>query len=236
LLACFGFFEYKTKMLPQPIENLAEKFRKFPGIGFRSSQKLALDILQTYQEDYQELLIALDFMRKNVDFCQNCGFFSQGKICDICSNKNRTDLQICLVEKPTDIITLERSESFRGKYHVLQNLISPLENIFPENTTLSDLFDHRIPQALNSTEFLHQNQKDTLNQTPNPIQLELILFFKAGFSAEATTAYLRETVAQKGWQSKIKITRLAQGLPLYYNPDTLDQATMIRALEDRREV
>lgn len=223
-------------MLPQPIENLAEKFRKFPGIGFRSSQKLALDILQTPQEDYQELLLALDAMRKSVHFCQNCGFFAQHNFCDICSNKSRSDWQICLVEKPTDIITLERSESYRGKYHVLQNLISPLENIFPENTTLEDLLEKRIPEVLNSQKFLHQNEKDALNSSSESTKLELILFFKVGFSAEATTAYLRENILQKGWQKLIKITRLAQGLPLYYNPDTLDQATMARALEDRREV
>jgi recombination protein RecR len=223
-------------MLPQPIENLAEKFRNFPGIGFRSSQKLALDILQTDQEDYQELLIALDNMRKSVHFCQKCGFFAQNNFCDICSNKSRTDWQICLVEKPTDIITLERSESYRGKYHVLQNLISPLENIFPENTTLDDLFEKRIPEVLSSQKFTHQIEKDTLNKTPEPTKLELILFFKVGFSAEATTAYLRENLIQKGWHKQVKITRLAQGLPLYYNPDTLDQATMARALEDRREV
>lgn len=221
-------------MLPESIENLAEKLRFFPGIGLRSSLKMAIDVLQLPQEKFDDLEKSLAEIRDKVKFCENCGFFAQnggentnsdasldGKIlCEICKNKSRNTLQICLVEKPTDVITIEKSQVYRGFYHVLNNLISPLDNIFAENTTLSDLVDHRLPELLKLSQH----------------EIELILFFKAGFASQATTAYLQEFLKQKGLDKKVKITRLAQGLPLYYNPDTLDQATTAKALEDRREV
>jgi recombination protein RecR len=208
-------------MLPAAIENLTEKFRNFPGIGYRSGQKLSLDVLQMTQEDYLEFINSLAETRSKVKFCTNCGFFAEGEFCNICINKTRNKNQICLVEKQTDVITLERSESYRGTYHVLNNLISPLDNIFPEDTTIGDLINQRIKKIiLKNVE----------------VQIELILFFRAGFSSEATTAYLRESLLSRGYDKNVQVTRLAQGLPLYYNPDTLDQATMAKALEDRRGI
>lgn len=218
-------------MLPPALEKLTENFKKFPGVGFRSSQKLALDVLQMKDEDFEEFLNSINNVKKMVKFCNDCGFFAEDKLCQICSNERRNDFQICLVEKPTDVISLERSEIYKGKYHVLQNLISPLDNIFPENTHLPDLLNQRIPEILK--EITKNTEKE--NQIAN-FKLELILFFKAGFSAEATTAYLKEALTKNGWDKIVQITRLAQGLPLYYNTDTLDQATMVRALEDRRGV
>ncbi|NJS41142.1 toprim domain-containing protein [Candidatus Gracilibacteria bacterium] len=150
-------------------------------------------------------------------------FFSSKKqsnsICEICQDETRNSYQLCILEKPTDVLTIEKSQIFRGKYHVLTNLISPLDNIFAENTTISQLVASRIPSLL-------QKNND----------LEVIIFFRAGFAAEATTAYIKDLLQEKGLLKNLKITKLAQGLPLYYNPDTLDQATMIQALEDRREI
>lgn len=113
---------------------------------------------------------------------------------------------------------MEKSQIYRGYYHVLDALISPLDNIFAENTRIGELFEHRL---------------HTLSAQG---EVELILFFKAGFAGEATMAYIKELLKERGLDRKIKISRLAQGLPMYYNPDTLDQATMARALEDRRVV
>ncbi len=211
-------------MLPEPIVVLSDALRYFPGVGSRSSQKLALDVMHLSDEKYAELILALSAARENVGFCSRCGFFSEkGHLCGVCIEKTRNKKQICLVEKPNDVITMEKSQIYRGYYHVLDNLISPLDNMFAENTTIGKLFDMRLSGLFGET--LKEGEK-----------LELILFFKAGFSSEATTAYIREIIKERGLQDKIVITRLAQGLPLYYNPDTLDQATMARALEDRREV
>lgn len=220
-------------MLPLAIQDLAEKFRHFPGIGVRSSQKLALDVLQMKEEEFNGLLKSLEETREKVKFCNTCGFFAQNKqdkeyICDICNNNLRHNWQICLVEKPTDVLSLEKSQIYRGRYHILQKLISPLDNIFPQNTDLDNLIQKRI------RDFIENTFQSNSVQTKKP--LELILFFKAGFAGEATTAYIKETIIQKGWQKYVLITRLAQGLPFYYNPDTLDQATMVKALEDRKEI
>jgi recombination protein RecR len=205
-------------MLPEAIENLAEKFRLLPGIGYRGSMKMALDILQMPIEKFDELQASLYAVKSEVGTCVNCGFFAsthESALCEICKDKNRIKSQICLVEKATDVITIEKSQIYRGYYHVLNNLISPLDNIFAEDTTLGDLIDRRLSGGQ---------------------EVELILFFKLGFAAQATTAYIKEILKQKNLIDKVKISRLAQGLPMYYNPDTLDQATMAKALEDRREV
>lgn len=219
-------------MLPRSIEELTERFRMFPGVGYRSSQKLSLDVLSMDNENFENLLKALIDVRDKVKFCENCGFFAEQRLCNICLSKTRNTQQICLVERPTDVISLERSEIYRGVYHVLNSLISPLDNIFPEDTTLNDLLDRRLKTMIEKN--LVKTKKSDNNFFSDKI--ELILFFKAGFASEATTAYLKESIEKRGFGDYVKITRLAQGLPLYYNPDTLDQATMVKALEDRKEL
>lgn len=237
-------------MLPVQIEEVSKEFRKLPGVGIRGSQKIALDILQLNNDDFSQFISSLNSMKKSVVFCTNCGFFAEaGKtleqknnstniansagqtMCNICLDSNRIKNQICLVEKPTDIITLEKSQSFRGYYHVLEKLISPLDNIFPQDTKLNDLLERRIPSVLESLGGV---------ETPSPIfasgVIELIVFFKQGFSADATVAYLMERLKQTGLDKKVKITKLAQGLPMYFNTETLDSETLSRAIQDRREV
>ena len=217
-------------MLPSQIEDVSKEFRKLPGVGSRGSQKMALDILQLNEDSFNQFIVSLDNMRKSVAFCSNCGFFAEkrsghnsvnsGPVCNICSNKSRIQYQICLVEKATDIISLEKSQSFRGLYHVLEKLISPLDNVFPQDTKLNDLLERRLSKQL----------------LENEVGVELIIFFKQGFSADATTAYLVERLKQMSLLGKVKITKLAQGLPMYFNTETLDNETLSRAVQDRREV
>ena len=205
-------------MLPESISNLALSLRKLPGIGIKSSQKMAIDILQMKEEELVSLLNSIDHTRIKVKFCHRCGYFAENYLCDICSNDSRNHSQICIVENATDVIALEKSEIYRGVYHVLEKLISPLDNIFANNTTINELL-MTVKKEVSSN-------KD----------LELILFLKPGFAGQATTAYIKELLVDNDLIKHVKITRLAQGLPLYYNPDTLDNATMIRAIEDRREI
>ena len=126
-------------MLPESIANLAQSLRKLPGIGIKSSQKMAIDILQMKQEEMELLLTAINQTRTRVKFCHRCGYFAENYLCDICSNDNRNHHQICIVENATDVIALEKSEIYRGVYHVLEKLISPLDNIFANNTTIDQL-------------------------------------------------------------------------------------------------
>jgi recombination protein RecR len=235
---------FEENNLPNSLEELANTFKTFPGVGYRSGLKLALDILDLSPQNQDQLLDKIRLLKQKVGFCTECGFFCEKKIsnqqdlasidlaskdlvteepknlCKICTNKNRNYQQICLLEKPTDVLTIEKSRVFSGRYHVLNKLISPLDNIFAPDTTISSLLEVKIPKYLAKI----------------PENLELILFFKNGFAAEATTAYIKDFLANKGLAKRVRLTRLAQGLPLYFNPDTLDQATMVKALEDRRDI
>lgn len=210
-------------MLPAQIEDVSAEFRKLPGVGVRGSQKISLDILQLNYDNFTSFIQSLETMRKEVTFCSNCGFFAENvnnlPLCNICKDPSRLKNQICLVEKATDIITVEKSQSFRGLYHVLEKLISPLDNVFPQDTKLNELLEHRLTSEL----------------TKSP-SVELIIFFKQGFSADATTAYLVERLKQMGLSDKVKITKLAQGLPMYFNTETLDSETLSRAIQDRKEL
>lgn len=202
-------------LLPPAIDQLTDRLRHIPGVGKRSAQKLALDILQIDAEDFDELTNAMKTMRDTVQLCKISGVFSETEVSPMLSDARRNQYQICLVEKPTDVLSLEKSEVYHGTYQVLHNLISPLDNIFVDQTNLPALFSRL--EALSG-------------------EVELILFLRSSFAADATVAYVREYITQKNWQDRITISRLAQGLPLFFNADYLDQATMIRALEDRRSI
>jgi recombination protein RecR len=219
-------------MLPNVLEDVVTKLKEFPGLGTRSSRKLALDILDLDPEQYDAWVDAMTKMRNEIGFCDQCGFFAslgtagalvdgdQARIlCAICNDRKRNPKQICVVEKPTDVLLIERSENYSGLYFVLGGLISPLDNIFAEDTAINELLTTRLSSVkLESDE-----------------HIEVILFFRAGFSADATTAYIKEKLLHIS-SVPVVVSKLAQGLPLYYNPDTLDQATMSLALSDRREV
>jgi recombination protein RecR len=214
--------------LPQSLDKLIEALEQFSGIGYKGAHKMALEVLQFTEEEYANLDQSLRAARQNIKFCEECGFFAEARtgedklLCPICQNWKRHHERLCLVETAPEVLTLEKLEQYFGRYHVLQNLINPLENIFPENTTVHDLLDRRIPKIL---EKLREQEI-----------LELILFFRAGFESEATTLFLRDTIATRWYKDRVKITRLAQGLPMVYNPQTVDMGTLRKALEDRREI
>lgn len=204
-----------SEQLPQSVEKLAEKLREIPGIGKRSSQKLALDLLGLKEAEFEELAQRAKLMRETVRFCKISGILSETEISPILSDSKRDQNIICIVEKPTDIFTMEKTDQFKGTYHVLFELISPLDNIFLEDTNLPNLFKRL--EALQGS-------------------VELVIFLKEGFATEATIAYLKEYLESNNLTDKVTVTRLAQGLPLQFNTDYLDQATMLRALLDRRKI
>jgi recombination protein RecR len=209
-------------MLPDSVTNAIELFKKLPGVGKRGAQKLTIDLLESKDDVFSELITNLVTMKETVKFCETCGFFADQKLCNICSNYDRDKFKICLVEKVTDVFNIEKTGVFNGVYHVVNRLISPIDNIFIQQTNLPFLLEDRIPKLI--------------PKLTNDQQLELVIFFKAGFSSEATITYLREYLKQKGLTQNVQTTKLAEGLPLYYNPDNLDQATMVKALEDRRAI
>jgi len=204
-------------MLPDSITKVTDHLMKFPSMGRRSSQKIALQLLEQGEGEFQELLQDLVKMKQEVTFCSVCGFFSKNsQLCEICGDHYRRDTLLCVVEKPTEVIAMEKSLVFRGKYQVLGRLISPLNNVFAHNTGIPSLIERLIENADQKT--------------------ELVLFLQPSFDADATTAYIREKIKELGLEDKVNISKMAQGLPSYYNIDTLDQDTLAKAMEGRIKV
>jgi recombination protein RecR len=205
--------------IPKPIDDSAKQLRSFPGVGKRSAQKLALDILGLDKEEYKTLISTLDTMRSEVRLCPVTGIFTSSAVSEMLSDNSLNQRQICVVETPVDVFTIQKAEIYRGTFQSLGRLLSPLDNIFASDTSLPLLFD-RITKLL--------DQKDT--------PIEIIFFLKNGFAADATIAYIQEWVSNNNLQTRINMTKLAQGLPLYFNVDYLDQATLEHAFNDRKTI
>jgi recombination protein RecR len=202
-------------MLPDSITQFSEVLRTLPGVGKRSSQKLALDLLTLDKEAFNDMLDKLQEMRAKVQFCQVSGVLSETPVSPMLSDTHRNQRLICVVQDPTDVLSVEKSAIYNGTYHVLFQLINPLENIFVDSTNIPKLLE-RIAEA------------DGV--------VELVFFLKNSFAAEATVSYIKKSLQDLGMLDKVKLTRLAQGLPLHFSTEYLDQATMVKAFEDRRPV
>lgn len=202
-------------MLPDSIAELADELRSLPGVGKRSSQKLALDMLSLTESDYDTLIEKMKSMRDRVRYCEVSGVLTETPVSPMLSDTRRNQKLICVVHEPVDVISVEKSGIFHGTYHVLFQLINPLENIFVENTNIPKLID-RIEKTVGS--------------------VELVFFVKSTFASEATIAYIKKILEEKGLSNRVELTRLAQGLPLHFSTEYLDQATMVKAFEDRRPV
>jgi recombination protein RecR len=204
-----------TNLLPKQVDQLSELFRLYPGVGKKSALKLALDTLSLDKLDFDNIIKAMGDMREQVHYCKISGVLSETEVSLMLSDPSREQHQICIVEKPTDVLSIEKTGFYKGTYHVLFQMISPLDNVFVENTNLPKLFE-RIKNL--------------------PGKIELLLFLKNTFAADATVAYLKEYLISINRAVDVRITRLAQGLPLYFNTEYLDEATVIKALQDRREI
>jgi recombination protein RecR len=203
-------------MLPESIIALADQLRSMPGIGRRSAQKLALDLLSMSDTEVATLLQAVEHMRKTVHICKVSGVFCESDISPMLTDARRNQRQICIVHQPTDVLTVEKTGVYVGVFHVLHTLINPLDNVFAGDTTIGGLFNR-----------LHDLG------TTDPI--ELVFFLRDSFAAEATMSYIKQELDSTAWEH-VRLTRLAQGLPLHFSVEYLDQATMIKAFEDRKAV
>lgn len=193
--------------LPEPIQQLTAALSSLPGIGPRSAERLALHIVQSDAAGVQALAAALTNARERVHACSVCGALTETDPCGFCTDPRRDSHLICLVEKPTDILSVEKSGSFRGRFHVLGGRISPLNGVDPEDLRIAEL-ERRL-----ETE---------------PVQ-EIILALGTDVEGDATSHYLAKRLSSRG----IKITRLARGLPAGSGLDFADEMTLARALEGR---
>lgn len=195
--------------LPEAIVKLISELGKLPGIGPRSAERIALSLVQSEKANSRMLAETILQAREKIQRCSICGALTEKNPCHICSDDRRDGSIICLVERPTDIFNIEKS-GFRGRYHVLDGRISPLNGVEPEDLRIAEL-EHRF--------------------TKEPIR-EVIVALSTDVEGDATSFYLGKRLAQKG----VKVSRIAHGLPAGSGLEFADEVTLSRALEGRREM
>jgi recombination protein RecR len=195
--------------LPAPIQALTEALGRLPGIGPRSAERLALHLAQSDFDAVRHLAQTLTEARQRIRLCSICGALTETEPCAICGDSRRDSSIICLVEQPVDVFTMEKSGSFRGKYHVLGGKISPLNGIGPDDLRIGAL-EARLGRGV----------------------AEIILALSTDVEGDATGFYLAKRLAGKG----AKISRIAYGLPAGSGLEFADEVTLSRALEGRREM
>jgi recombination protein RecR len=192
------------------IQDLIDELGRLPGIGPKSAQRIAFHIIQSERVDTTRLVEVLRTVKERVKFCTECGNLSEEELCRICRDPRRENSTICVVEESKDVIAIEKTREFRGKYHVLGGAISPIDGIGPENLRIRELLTR-----LASTE----------------IQ-EIIIATDPNLEGEATATYLTRLIKPMG----ITISRLASGLPVGGDLEYADEVTLGRAFEGRRTV
>lgn len=199
------------------LADLIEEFNKFPGVGPKSAQRMAFALLKKSNEQNKRFLEVARRAKNEIKQCSVCFNLSSDEICEICTNTKRQDNLICVVEEVKDLIAIEKTKEFRGKYHILGGLISPLDGISSADLNLEALLE-RIRNYFN------QGMKETL---------ELIFAISPSTEGEATMLFLKRMIAKLDSASEIKMSRLAYGLPLGADLDYADELTIVKALEAR---
>ena len=196
--------------LPEPINELLAALNALPGIGPRSAERLALYLVQSDPGSVRQLANALVHARERIRTCTTCGALTEQVPCATCADTRRDASIVCVVERPVDIISIEKSGTYRGKFHVLGGKISPLNGVDPEDLRIAEL-EKRL--------------------TSEPIK-EIILALGTDVEGDATSFYLAKRLASSG----AKVTRIAHGLPAGSGLEFADELTLSRALEGRSEL
>ena len=196
--------------LPEPINSLIGALNRLPGIGPRSAERIALHIVQAESGVIKQLAETILQARERVSFCTTCGALTEASPCAICSDPRRDGSLVCLVERPVDIISIEKSGTFRGHYHVLGGKISPLNGVEPEDLRIAEL-EKRL--------------------SSEPVK-EIVIALGTDVEGDATSFYLAKRLSGKN----VKITRIAHGLPAGAGLEFADELTLSHALEGRREM
>lgn len=196
---------------PSSVKNLIEQFTRLPGIGPKTAERLVFYLLKQPKENLVKFGLTLQNLQNKITVCQQCYNFAETNPCLICQDKKRNQKLICVVAKPQDIIALEKTNEYQGVYHILGGLIDPLEGITPDKLKIKELVE-RI-------------KKDGV--------LEIILALNSDMPGETTILYLTKLLKQF---KNIKISRLAQGLPIGSELEYADEITLSNALKGRKEV
>jgi recombination protein RecR len=195
---------------PAAIRELIAQLRLMPGVGPRSAERIALWMVQARGDQPEAIARAISATRETVRPCRLCGFFTMQELCEICADPTRAVDQLCVVEQPTDILPLEKTGAFRGRYHSLGGRISPLDHVGPENLRINELVSRVQQEGFT----------------------EVILALAADVEGQATTNYVLELL--KGFP--VTITRIAHGLPVGGGLESADELTLYQALSARTKL
>jgi recombination protein RecR len=191
------------------VDNLVAQLTKLPGVGQRTAQRLAFHLLQRSKTEALALAEAIEEVKERVRFCSECGNLTEEERCSICVDARRDHSLICVVEQPADLVSVERTHEYRGLYHVLGGSLSPLDGVEPEHLRIDELL-RRVDA--------------------NGVQ-EVVLATNPNMTGEATAAFLADRL-----RGKVRVTRLASGLPVGGDLEYADEVTLGRALAGRREM
>jgi recombination protein RecR len=201
--------------LVEPVARLIEAFTRLPGIGPKTAQRLTYHLLRAPDAEARALASALVAVRDDVVFCERCFNISTGRLCPICADGDRDDDRLCVVEEPLDVLALERTHAFRGRYHVLHGAISPVDGIGPDRLRIRPLLERVAERAAAGRPYA-----------------EVILATNPTLEGEATAMYLAERLTgQVG-----TVSRIARGIPVGGDLEYADEVTLIRALQGRQEL
>ncbi|HAF69681.1 MAG TPA: recombination protein RecR [Acidimicrobiaceae bacterium] len=196
-------------MYDGPVQDLIDQLGRLPGIGPKSAQRITFYLLKLPKGDAEQLATAIVEVKDKIGFCEKCWNISQDQLCSTCGDPQRQTGSLCVVEEPKDVVALERA-GFRGRYHVLQGALNPMEGIGPEQLRIRELLARINDEDVN----------------------ELILCTNPNIEGEATAMYLARQLQPLG----IKVTRIASGLPVGGDLEYADELTLGRALDGRREL
>ena len=195
---------------PEAIRDLIAQLRHMPGVGPRSAERIALWMVRARGDQPEQIAGAITTTRQSIHACKLCGFFAAGEICDICADTGRATALLCVVEQPTDILPLEKTGTFRGRYHSLSGKISPLDHIGPEDLRIKELLE-RIER---------ENVSEIIFALPTDVE------------GESTTNYIVELLKDK----PLSLTRIARGIPAGGGLESADELTLAAALSGRTKV
>jgi recombination protein RecR len=196
-------------VLSPAVENLVAQLSRLPGVGSRTAHRLAFHLLQRPKDEALALSHAIEEVKERVRFCAECGNLTEEELCAICADARRDRSLICVVEQPVDVISLERTHEYRGLYHVLGGALSPLDGVEPEHLRIDELV-RRVDR--------------------NGVS-EVVLATNPTMTGEATAAFLADRL-----RGRVRVTRLASGLPVGGDLEYADEVTLGRALAGRREM
>lgn len=193
-----------------PVQDLIDELGRLPGVGPKSAQRIAFHLLKLPKEDALRLARAIGEAKDRVAWCQRCFNLAENELCGLCSDDRRDATLLCVVEEPKDLVAVEKTGEYRGRYHVLQGAISPIEGVGPDQLRVKELLARLDPEGVT----------------------EVILCTNPNIEGEATAMYLGRLLTPLG----LKVTRIASGLPVGGDLEYADELTLGRALEGRREV